>query len=327
MTDTASSAYFLPPGHRLLPTELDHVTPTFRGLWFAGDPGALVHRPRVGIIGSRHPRPDARDVARRIARDAARAGLVVVSGLAIGIDGIAHQAAIDGGAPTIAVLAGGLARVQPASNRRLARQIAGSATSLGVQEGIHDRAAGLVVSEYGPGTESAHPYRFLERNRIIAALSDYLVVVQARTDSGSMRTASDALALGVQVGVLPSSPDDPCHGGTTSLLRDGADPIVDGTSLLRRMEGHDLLPRGFADAAEHGARLDPSEPRGWSSGDQPAQLVLGDDPVIGRLDVPRTAEEVADHARMPLRDVRLHLLELELDGYVQHRPDGTWARC
>ncbi len=329
MTHAPRTSY-LPPDHHVFDPVFAHLTPRFRGLHLAGDAALLARRPRVGIVGSRAPRTDAGELARRIATDAARAGLVVVSGLARGIDSIAHQATLDADGATIAVLAGGLGRVQPVANRELAQRILGLETTRphpdGVAAGHRPDAPGLLVSEYGAGAEESFPYRFRERNRIIAALSDYLVVIQARHDSGSMITADCALQLGIQVGVLPSMPDDPCHTGTVSLISDGADAVVDGASLLRRMELHGAVPPGFADAAATGARIDPTDPRGFSGGGAADQLALDEHPILQQLHVPRTADELAAAIGTDLADVRLQLLDLEDDGRAALRDDGAWQR-
>ncbi len=315
---------FLIPSNGTLPAALAHVEPPFRGAWFAGDPCSIARRPRIGIVGSRHPRPEAATVARRIALEAARAGCCIVSGLAIGVDGIAHRAALDAGGSTIAVLAGGLRRVQPASNRDVARVIAGSRSRTGVEPGTHAGARGLVLSEYGPDLEDALPYRFRERNRIIAGLCDYVVVVQARHDSGSMLTADAALAIGIPIGVVPSSPDDPSYAGATRLIRDGADAVVDGTSLFRRLEVHGIMHPGFAAAAARGATVDPDLPGAWIGGTDGIQLPLFDHPLASIVQVPRTLEEIASLADVSLRDARHMLIELEEDGMVLHADDGLW---
>ncbi len=307
-----------------LPVTITQVAPEFRGAWFAGDPDSITRRPRIGIIGSRHPRAEAATIARRIALEVARAGCTVVSGLAIGIDGIAHRAALDVGGTTIAVLAGGLRRVQPASNRDVARAIAGSTTPTGVEPGEHAPNRGIVLSEYGADVEDALPYRFRERNRIIAAMSDYLVVVQARHDSGSMLTAEAALALGIPIGVVPSSPDDPTYAGATRLIHDGADAVVNGTSLFRRLEVHGIMHPGFAAAAARGAVVDHALAGAWIGGSEGEQRPLFDHPLASIVQVPRTAEEVAGLAGITLREVRTMLLELEDDGMVLHADDGTW---
>lgn len=307
-----------------LTERLRHVEPRCHGLWYAGDPTTLWRRPVIGIVGSRHPREEARAVARRIARDAARAGFTIASGLAIGIDGVAHQQAVEQGAPTIAVLAGGLAEVYPASNRALARTIAGSGDARGVHAGSRRDAAGVVVSEYGAGNEGTRPYRFQERNRVIAALSDYLVVVQATLKSGSMGTADRAIELGVPVGVVPSAPDDPSYAGSIVLIQQGADAVVDGRSLFCRLEAHGVMQPGFSAAAARGATADPEAPGNWIGGGEHEQLALPDHPLASLVQVPRTTEELAELAGLDLRDTRGMLLELEDDGRVALTADGAW---
>jgi DNA processing protein len=322
VTDTT----WIPVDDPRLPERLRHVThPACHGLWFAGDPAILCRRPAIGIVGSRHPREEARSIARRISREAARAGFTIVSGLAIGVDGLAHQQAIDHGTPTIGVLAGGLAQVYPASNRRLAREIAGSSLAHGVVAGSSPTARGLMLSEYGPGVEETRPHQFQHRNRVIAALSDYLVVIQANTRSGSMGTANRALELGVPVGVVPSAPDDPSYGGSIELIQQGADAVVDGRSLFLRLEVHGVMQPGFAAAASRGARVDPDRPGNWIGGGESEQLALPDHPLASILQVPRTVDEVAELAGLDLRDARMMLLELEDEGLIVHRDDGAWA--
>jgi DNA processing protein len=319
---------FIPDGDPCLPDALRQVALQHHGLWFAGDPATWDVRPRIGIIGSRHPRGDAQAIARRIALGAGRLGCCIVSGLAIGIDGMAHRAALDAGAPTIAVLAGGLANVHPVTNREVARSIAGSRTPHGVAAGAHPHAHGLVVSEYGPGDVAAMRHRFLERNRIIATLSDYLVVVQAGVRSGSMTTAKTAIDLGVPLGIVPSSPDDPCYAGSLDLIQDGADAVVDHISLCRRLEVHGIMARGFAAAVKQGAVIDPARRGSWIGGDAEDDgappLPLFDHPLASLLQVPRPLEELAQLAGLPRRDLRRMLLELEEDGDVRHTDDGTW---
>jgi DNA processing protein len=311
-----------------LPDALREVALQHHGLWFAGDPQTWDVRPRIGIIGSRHPRGDAEAIARRIALGAGRLGCCIVSGLASGIDGVAHRAALDAGASTIAVLAGGLANVHPASNRDVARSIAGSRTERGVAAGDHSNARGLVVSEYGPGDVAAMRHRFVERNRIIATLSDYLIVVQAGVKSGSMTTAKVAIELGVPMGIVPSAPGDACYAGSLDLIQDGADAVVDHISLCRRLEVHGIMDRGFTNAVKRGAVVDPANRGAWLGGEPDDEsappLPLFDHPLASLLQVPRPLEELAELAGLPLRDTRRMLVELEEDGDVLHADDGTW---
>ncbi len=315
-----------------LPPAYAHVQPSPRPLHASGDPSLLWRGTRIGVIGSRTPRADAAAVARRIAFDAASAGFTVVSGLAIGIDAVAHRAALDAGGVTIAVIAGGLARVQPASNRRLAREIAGHGpwdgpgrVPAGVDAGVR-RAPGVVITEHGAGDEPSRPFQFALRNRVIAALCDYLVVVQARRESGSMITAEHALRLGIQVGVLPSAPDDPCHAGATALIMDGADAVVDGTSLFRRLELHGVMRPGFADAATNGARVDPDVRGAWIEPATPEQLELADDPIAAMLATPRTTEDLAELCGCTRASMLVQLIDLEERRLATRLDDGTWLR-
>ena len=158
------------------------------GLFLRGEADSgLLARPAVAIVGARACSPYGRQVARRVARELAGAGLVVVSGLARGVDAEAHRGALESGGVTVAVLGCGIDRDYPAANRELARQVV---------------AAGLIVSEYPPGVEPA-PWRFPARNRIVAGLCAATVVVEARERSGALITADFALEEGREVFAVP----------------------------------------------------------------------------------------------------------------------------
>jgi DNA processing protein len=170
----------------------------------------LLDRPAVAIVGARSCSSYGRSVARSLARDLAAAGLVVVSGMARGIDGEAHRGALDGGGSTVAVLGCGIDRDYPAAHAELARRIG---------------ETGLVVSEYEPGVEPA-PWRFPARNRIIAGLCRATVVVEARERSGALITADFALEEGREVLVVPGEITSSLSAGTNALLRIGATPVT-----------------------------------------------------------------------------------------------------
>ena len=166
-----------------------------QGLFVRGaGESALLARPAVAIVGARACSAYGAEVARMLGRELAAAGLVVVSGLARGVDGAAHRGALEAGGTTVAVLGCGIDRDYPAAHAGLAREICGS---------------GLVVSEYAPGVEPA-PWRFPARNRIIAGLAQATVVVEARERSGALITADLALEEGREVLA--------CPGEITSLL-------------------------------------------------------------------------------------------------------------
>jgi DNA processing protein len=171
----------------------------------------LLARPAVAIVGARACSGYGAVVARRLASELARAGLVVVSGLARGVDAEAHRGALDGGGTTVAVLGCGIDRDYPAAHVELARRICD--------------AGGLIVSEYAPGVEPA-PWRFPARNRIVAGLCAATVVVEARERSGALITADLALEEGREVLAVPGEITSALSAGTNGLLKLGASPLA-----------------------------------------------------------------------------------------------------
>jgi DNA processing protein len=176
----------------------------------------LLKRPAVAIVGTRRSSRYGDRVARTLAGTLARAGACIVSGMATGVDGIAHGAALDCGGSTIGVLGTGIDVAYPAAHRAL-----------------HDRIAtsGLLLSEHPPG-ERAGPGAFPRRNRIIAALAQLTVVVEAGLRSGALLTAGHALEIGRTVAAVPGQIDSPESSGANALVRDGAQVIADVTDAL-----------------------------------------------------------------------------------------------
>jgi DNA processing protein len=171
----------------------------------------------VGIVGARACSSYGAQVARTLGCELAAAGLTVVSGLARGVDAAAHRGALEAGGLTIGVLGCGIDRDYPAAHAELARQIA---------------EQGGVVSEYAPGTEPA-PWRFPARNRIIAALADTLIVVEARERTGALITVDFAMALGRVVYAVPGEISSHLSDGTNRLLRAGqAQALTSARDLL-----------------------------------------------------------------------------------------------
>lgn len=171
----------------------------------------------VAIVGTRKVTANGRLIAKKIASELAEAGIVVVSGLALGIDTAAHEGAILGGGKTIAVLGNGLNYIYPASNENLANRI--------IESG------GGLVSEYSPEIPS-YPSNFLERNRIISGLSVAIVVVEAPIRSGSLSTARHALEQNREVFVVPGPANHFNYQGSHQLIRDGARLAVSGKEIL-----------------------------------------------------------------------------------------------
>jgi DNA processing protein len=190
-------------------------------LWLRGDADlARLVAPCVAVVGARSCSGYGRVVARMLGSELAAAGVVVVSGLARGIDGEAHRGALQAGGVTVAVLGCGVDRDYPASHRELAARIVA--------------AGGLIVSEYEPGVEPA-PWRFPARNRVIAGLSLATVVVEARERSGALITADFALEDGREVMAVPGEITSVLSHGTNSLLRLGATPVTSTTDVLEAL--------------------------------------------------------------------------------------------
>jgi DNA processing protein len=213
------------------------------GLFLRGPAGVdVLARPSVAVVGARACSPYGAHVARTLGRELAAAGLVVISGLARGIDGEAHRGALEAAGTTVAVLGCGIDRDYPASHRALAAEIA---------------ACGLVVSEYAPGVEPA-PWRFPARNRIVAGLAAATIVVEAREASGALITADLALEEGREVFAVPGEITGALSKGTNALLRLGATPLTCAADVLEAfgLTGPaPAVPPGTGDAATVLARL------------------------------------------------------------------------
>ena len=186
------------------------------GLWVAGDVDGL-RAPCVAIVGARAPSDGGRRRARSLAEELARRGVSVVSGLALGVDGAAHEGALAVGAPTIGVLGGGHDHFFPPRHRELAARITLS--------------GGAVVSPYAPDVVP-QPWQFLARNGVIAALADAVVVVEAAARSGALNTAGHAADRGIPVLAFPGDVDRPKAAGCNALIRDGATLVRDADDVL-----------------------------------------------------------------------------------------------
>jgi DNA processing protein len=210
----ADLAWLAQPNHRLLacdeadfPPQLETVANPPAALFLSGDP-VLLLAPQVAIVGARSATPQGMATARDFAATLARAGLVVTSGMADGIDGAAHAGALQAGGATIAVVGTGPDLVYPRKHRELARSIS---------------EHGAIVSEFPPGVEGK-PDHFPRRNRIIAGLALGTLVVEAGLQSGSLITARLAVEAGREVFALPGSIHNPLAKGCHRLIRDGARP-------------------------------------------------------------------------------------------------------
>lgn len=200
-----------------LPEKVTFLAKPPKQLSIAGDLESLLKLPTVGIVGARKASSYGRSITANIAEELSRADICIVSGLALGVDSIAHKAALETRGKTIAVLPSGIKQIYPASHRELARAI--------VEKG------GALVSEY---EDDFRPRResFIQRNRIIAALSDVLLVTEAAEKSGSLYTANFALELGKTVLAVPGNITSPYSAGTNNLIKSGAIMVTNVQDVL-----------------------------------------------------------------------------------------------
>lgn len=281
----------------------------FRGAWADADANA------IGIVGSRACTAYGRKMAEHLARDLVRAGFTIVSGLARGIDGVAHRAALDAGGRTIAVLAGGLSSIYPPEHADLAGAVA---------------KQGAVVTET-PMTVAPQPGMFPARNRIISGLSRAVIIVEANAKSGALITASHAGEQGREVFAVPGAADSPASAGCLELIRKGArlvrsaDDVIEDLKGISTAEYHRPENRGQkieADtrvaATRSGAIDAPSSP--------PLQLDPTQQRVYDALAAKRHADELSRELGLPAGDLARTLMQLELKKAVRRLPGNFYER-
>jgi DNA processing protein len=253
--------------------------------------------PRVAIVGSRRPSPYGEAVAEQLGADLARAGVIVVSGLALGIDAAAHRGALTGGGITIAVMGTGVDIVYPAAHSRLAGEIVA--------------AGGALVSQFPDGTVPRRQ-NFPARNWTMAALSDLVVVVEAAQGSGALITAEAALHLHKEVMAVPGSIFSPLSVGTHSLLRDGAGLVQNGRDVMAALGlGGEVLDDPLRAPRRLGFELPPER-----------------DGIASHLSdvLALSAADIARKLHLPVAEVLARLTALELDGAVR-RQDAGYIRA
>lgn len=277
-------------------------------LFWRGDPSAL-EAPAVAIVGTRRCTSYGADVARELGRDLAAAGVAVVSGLALGIDGAAHEGALagageggaGGGAAPVGVVGSGLDVVYPPRHRTLWRRVG---------------ECGLLLSEAPPGAEP-EPWRFPRRNRLLAALAHVVVVVESHESGGSLSTVRAAVERGVAVMAVPGSVRSPSSAGTNRLLADGVAPVTGATDVLTALalEGVHLPPAPVSGAT--GPRSHPAPP---------AALDPVDEAVLAAVDwTPTATEQILRRTGLAVAETSTRLVGLEVLGLVRnHR--GWWER-
>lgn len=285
------------PGRELLPIAdprypwlLRHIADPPLVLFMEGDPACL-NQPSLAVVGSRSPTPQGREIARDFGRALARAGFVIVSGLARGIDGAAHQGALEQGR-TIAVCGHGLDSVYPAAHRRLGEAI---------------REQGALISEFPTGTPPRRPH-FPRRNRLISGLCLGTLVVEAGMQSGSLITARLAAEQNREVFAVPGSIHSPQSRGCHALIRKGVTLVETVQDILAEL-GH------FSEQ--------------WHQADNTGAQNTGHgyDWFLEHMGyAPCTADELVNRSGLTSAEVSSMLLRLELEGCVEMCPGGTYVR-
>ena len=259
-------------------------------LWWTGtDIEGITSRPRVAIVGSRKATRYGRTVTQDIASTLAARGVVIISGLAFGIDSYAHSAALRASGCTVAVLPSPLDKIYPAAHHSLAARIL--------------KNDGALVSEYASGTD-IYSSSFIARNRIVSALADVLLITEAAKASGTMHTARFALEQGKTVMAVPGNITSPASEGCNNLIKSGAVPATGADDVFFAL----------------GIKAPAASPVKVSADDPGQQLVL--DLISQGIE---GQEELALAAKLPGQQVSTTLTSLELQGYIRPTGGGNWT--
>lgn len=258
--------------------------------------------PAIAMVGSRRPTPVGSHFAKDLARELATAGLVVVSGMALGIDGEAHRGAISTVGQTIAVLAGGIDRIYPARHRQLYQQIVG---------------AGCVVSEYPPGV-AVHKHSFPQRNRIVSGLSSGVIIVEAAERSGTLITARFATEQNREVMVVPGSVLSAQYRGSHQLIQQGAALVRDAQDVF------DILPQTTLEALSFAPPESLTEANSVAAS---AAQSYAEHPLLTHLsDQPCSVDQIILASGLTASEVSSMLLLLEVDGVIAAADNGGYVR-
>jgi DNA processing protein len=284
-----------------------------RGEWLNSDANA------VGIVGSRSCTQYGLKIAAQLARELARAGFTIVSGLARGIDGAAHRAALEAGGRTVAALAGGLSKIYPPEHADLAGQIAAGRGSL--------------ITETPMGMDP-QPGMFPARNRIISGLSRAVIVVEANARSGALITARHAAEQGREVYAVPGRVDDPASAGCLELLRSGARLVRSADDVIEDLKGISAV--GYSDLAS--GRRQPTVPK--IAKEQPTDVGRSPEPapapaptldplqqrVFDAVATRKHADELTRELTLSVADLTRTLMQLEMKKLVRRQPGNFYER-
>jgi DNA processing protein len=258
----------------------------------------LLSRPAAAVVGSRDHSSYGASVCRQVSGEAARTGVVIVSGMARGLDAVAHAAALDAGGTTIGVLGNGHGVIYPAANRKLYERVS---------------AEGLLLSEFAPG-ERPHAGSFPRRNRLISGLSRVTLVIEAAVGSGALITAGTALDQGREVMAVPGNITSPVSDGTNRLIRDGATPLLEAGDLLQHFPEFGI-PSAKGNAAPPNQ---PALPETLSAAERELADLIGGQPWH--------PDQLATRCGRPIGDVLGILCGLEIAGVVEQGPGRVFRR-
>jgi DNA processing protein len=272
------------------PEALKHISgiPS-RLFWIGSEPKNWLELPKVAIVGSRKISAYGRQVTSSLAGELAGAGIVIISGLAFGVDAAAHEATVEAGGTAVAILPTPVEDIHPVSNQHLARKIIGS--------------GGTLISEYSVGSQ-IHKNNFIERNRIVSGLADVLLITEAAVNSGSLHTARFALEQGKTVMAVPGNITSPTSEGCNNLIKSGAIPVTEAKDVFFALNinpAQAKKSRAFSGAATEERILDLIK-QGVCAQEELA--------LISKLDGP---------------SVNGALTMLEINGYIRAQGAGNWT--
>lgn len=276
------------PQDNIFTNQLASIAKVPNTLYYCGElPSTPVKS--VAIVGSRKPTPYGKSVTEKIVHALAEHNVTIISGLALGIDSIAHKAALKFNTPTIAVMARGLNGIYPASHFSLSREII--------------KAGGALISTY-PADMPAQPYHFLERNRIISGLSSIVIVTEAAVKSGTLNTASHALEQGKDVFAVPGNITSPMSAGCNRLIRQGAQPLIDTSDILSAL----------------GIKSQKTTPQIPVRKNKTEQLIIN-----AILAGAKDTNQIINATNISPSSIFVTLSTLEIAGIIESSPDGVWT--
>ncbi len=253
------------------------------------DLNSYQNSPFVAIVGTRRPTPYGKLITEKLATELSRAGVIIVSGLALGIDSLAHRAVVKSQGRTISILPSGLKNIYPASHTLLVKQILAN--------------NGTIVSEYSPN-HRPRKAEFLERNRLIAAFSDAVIIPEAAARSGSLNTAGHAKTMGIPILAVPGEVTSPMSAGTNYLIKNGAGVITETTDVLKIL----------------GIKQDVLKVTTKLTGNDKNQTAILDALSMGI----NSSHDIQSHTKLDTADFQTAVTMLEIQGRITINSVGTW---